>query len=185
MFLYQILCCTYEWTSHRRIFQGCLNSSDNIRHVQDPVIIEPNYFSHPHDVAVLVRAIKDSLLIGHSSHFKQFGAQFYDKPLDQCSQVLHYLLEQCLQALHYLLEQCLQELHINLQSNLTDNAYTTSVFYQCSQVLHINLRSNAHRYSILPFRALFSVLHMPSGTKLTHTAYFLLGHCSKILHNTS
>jgi hypothetical protein len=74
--------------------------SDNIRHVQDPVIIEPNYFSNPHDVAVLVRAIKDSLLIGQSSHFKQFGAQFYDKPLDQCSQVLQLCLRQNVASLY-------------------------------------------------------------------------------------
>ncbi len=69
-----------------------VSPSDNIRHVQDPVVIEANYFSHPYDMAVLVRAIKDSLLIGQSSHFKQFGAKFYDKPLDQCSQVLQIYL---------------------------------------------------------------------------------------------
>jgi hypothetical protein len=79
------------------------------------VIIEANYFSNPYDMAVLVRAIKDSLLIGHSSHFKQFGAKFYDKPLDQCSQVLHIS-------------------DITFWSNVPGTAYFISE--QCSKVTH-------------------------------------------------
>ena len=54
---------------------------------QDPPLIRGNLFSDPHDVAVLVHAIKVSIRLGLSQPFTQFGAEFYNVPLEACSQV--------------------------------------------------------------------------------------------------
>jgi hypothetical protein len=162
------------------------------------VIIEANYFSHPHDVAVLVRAIKDSLLIGQSSHFKQFGAKFYDKPLDQCSQVLHYLLEQRLQVMNitcrtnahrycisliFLLVQCFRYCILPFGAMLQGNAHY--------------LLDQCHRYCILPFGAMFTgtAFTVPFGAiltkryciisikaKLKGNAYYPFEHCFQVMH---
>ena len=55
--------------------------------LQDPPLVRLNYFSEAQDVAVLVAAVKTSVRLGQSQPFKQFGAEFYDKPLEACSKV--------------------------------------------------------------------------------------------------
>ena len=48
-----------------------------------PPIIDPNYLSHPLDLARLVRAVRFSQQLGTSSHFRRYGAQFYSRPISQ------------------------------------------------------------------------------------------------------
>ena len=55
-----------------------------------PPIINPNYFSDPLDMAVMLRAIKFSLALGLSPSFQQFGAKFYDRPLEFCGGLQTY-----------------------------------------------------------------------------------------------
>ena len=55
----------------------------------DPPIIDPNYLSHPLDLARLVRAVRFSQQLGTSSHFRQYGAQFYSRPISQvCCRIM-------------------------------------------------------------------------------------------------
>jgi hypothetical protein len=42
-------------------------------------------------VKTLVEAVKTSVKWGESEPFEKFGAAFYDKPLEACAKVLHYL----------------------------------------------------------------------------------------------
>jgi len=52
---------------------------------QDPPVINANYFSDPHDIKVLISAIKMAIKIGQSKFFRQFGAKFFDSPIEFCS----------------------------------------------------------------------------------------------------
>ena len=54
---------------------------------KDPPVINPNYFSDPLDIKVLVAGIKKSISFGESMFFKKFGAKFYDVPLEFCRKV--------------------------------------------------------------------------------------------------
>jgi len=53
-------------------------------------VINPNYFSDPLDIKVMVDAIKLSISLGESKFFRQFGAKFYDVPLEFCKQFTPY-----------------------------------------------------------------------------------------------
>ena len=60
------------------------------RNPEDPPVIHPNYFSHPLDMQRMIRAINFSLSLGSSEEFSKFGAEFYDRPLDQCRHLPMY-----------------------------------------------------------------------------------------------
>jgi len=57
---------------------------------KDPPVINPNYFSDPLDIKVLVAGIKKSISFGESMFFKKFGAKFYDVPLEFCRKFAAY-----------------------------------------------------------------------------------------------
>ena len=56
-------------------------------HSTDPYdhpIIDPQYFSNPHDLDVLVEGLKISLSLGKTEEFRRLGTRFYDKPFPGC-----------------------------------------------------------------------------------------------------
>ncbi|XP_069159508.1 glucose dehydrogenase [FAD, quinone]-like isoform X2 [Procambarus clarkii] len=58
-------------------------SSSNPLH---PMIIDPNYLSHPDDLETLVRGIKLAIQVGQSPPMAEaLGASFYTKPLQECA----------------------------------------------------------------------------------------------------
>jgi len=60
------------------------------RNAQTAPVILPNYYADPLDMQVMIKAIKVSLELGNSKFFRQFGAKFYDKPLEFCKKFVAY-----------------------------------------------------------------------------------------------
>jgi len=59
------------------------------RNPYDHPLIDPNYLSHPHDVATIVEAMKMAIDIGHSASFRyNFNSQLFSLPVPGCE---HYL----------------------------------------------------------------------------------------------
>ncbi|MPC30472.1 Glucose dehydrogenase [FAD, quinone] [Portunus trituberculatus] len=52
---------------------------------KDPPLVDPNYLSHPDDVAILVRGIKFALTVGNTPALREeLGARFHSQPLPGC-----------------------------------------------------------------------------------------------------
>ncbi|XP_045123984.1 glucose dehydrogenase [FAD, quinone]-like [Portunus trituberculatus] len=52
---------------------------------KDPPLVDPNYLSHPDDVATLVRGIKFALTVGNTPALREeLGARFHSQPLPGC-----------------------------------------------------------------------------------------------------
>ncbi|XP_076054818.1 glucose dehydrogenase [FAD, quinone]-like [Oratosquilla oratoria] len=49
-----------------------------------PPFIDPNYLSHPQDVATIVKGVRFALEVGNTRAMKNFGVQFHDKVLSGC-----------------------------------------------------------------------------------------------------
>jgi len=60
------------------------------RNPADEPEINPNYFSDPLDVQRLISGIRFSLALGNSRPFKNFGARFYDRPIEFCKEFKPY-----------------------------------------------------------------------------------------------
>ena len=63
-----------------------LRSSDP----SDPPIINPNYYGDPSDVKTMIAAVRTSMSIGSSDHFKKYGAKFYSRPSPFCKHLQMY-----------------------------------------------------------------------------------------------
>jgi choline dehydrogenase len=51
----------------------------------DSPIVNPNYFSEPSDIKILIKAIKKALKLVETKAFRKNGAEFYSEPLAQCA----------------------------------------------------------------------------------------------------
>ncbi|XP_076064872.1 glucose dehydrogenase [FAD, quinone]-like isoform X2 [Oratosquilla oratoria] len=49
-----------------------------------PPLIDPNFFSHPQDVATMVKGAKFALAVGGTKALQKFGARFHDKIHPRC-----------------------------------------------------------------------------------------------------
>nr|XP_045621682.1 glucose dehydrogenase [FAD, quinone]-like isoform X3 [Procambarus clarkii] len=60
------------------------------RDPREPPNIDPNFLSHPHDVAMLVKGINFTLALGNTPAFiDQLGAKFHDKVLPECRELVY------------------------------------------------------------------------------------------------
>ena len=50
----------------------------------DKPIINPNYYSDPQDLKVIIEGVRIAYAFGNSQALKQFGAKFYDQPFPGC-----------------------------------------------------------------------------------------------------
>jgi choline dehydrogenase len=51
----------------------------------DSPIVNPNYFSEPSDIKILIKAIKKALKLVETKAFRKNGDEFYSEPLAQCA----------------------------------------------------------------------------------------------------
>ncbi|XP_045617718.2 glucose dehydrogenase [FAD, quinone]-like [Procambarus clarkii] len=60
------------------------------RDPREPPNIDPNFLSHPHDVAMLVKGINFTLALGNTPAFtRHLRAKFYDKVLPECRELVY------------------------------------------------------------------------------------------------